>query len=303
MKLPNIPIPIQEIPLDKEVKLFIKREDLIHPEISGNKYWKLFYNIKKYLATMPEHPMLITFGGAFSNHIAATAALARDLGMASLGIIRGDELSDQWQNNETLCQASANGMRLEFVTRSDYRNKDVLTRKFQEQYPQALIIPEGGTNENAVQGIKYMLDERTRNFDYLCVAVGTGGTVAGLSKFSELHQNVLGFKVINDRVEERILKLSERENFKCFDASFGGYGKFSEDNILFINQIYRRCRLPLDPVYTGKMLQKLFELIENGYFEKGARILVFHTGGLQAIYGANSRLKKQNKPLIELNLE
>lgn len=298
MDFPKHKIPIQEISLFKGINLVVKREDFIHSEISGNKYWKLFYNIKNYLSNTPQQPMLITFGGAFSNHIAATAALARDLNMPSIGIIRGEELHDKWSDNPTLKKASIDGMKFQFVTRSEYRDKITLTEYFKNQYPEALIIPEGGTNQLAVEGIKHMLDEQTANFDYLCTAVGTGGTIAGLSKFAEEHQKVLGFQVVNDDIENRIVELSGRRNFALFDALMGGYGKISDDNISFINRIYREYQLPLDPIYTGKMFQQLLILISEGYFEEGSKILAFHTGGLQGIYGANEILKKQGRILI-----
>lgn len=282
MNFPKNQIPIQKLMLGNEIELFVKREDQTHLEVSGNKYWKLFYNINTYLERQPSEPMLITFGGAFSNHIAATAALARDLEIPALGIIRGEEIAEKWQENHTLKKASQDGMQFHFVTREAYRDKEKLSEILQKQYPNALIIPEGGTNSLAVEGVQHMLDERTKDFDYLCTAVGTGGTVAGLSKFAESHQKVLGFKVVKDNsVDERIFQLSGRENVTLFDASLGGYGKISEDNLLFIKKIKEKFDLPLDPIYTGKMLQYLFLLIEQGYFEKGAKILAFHTGGLQ----------------------
>lgn len=282
MNFPKNQIPIQKLMLGNEIELFVKREDQTHLEVSGNKYWKLFYNINTYLEQQPSEPMLITFGGAFSNHIAATAALARDLEIPALGVIRGEEIAEKWQENHTLKKASQDGMQFHFVTREAYRDKEKLSEILQKQYPNALIIPEGGTNSLAVEGVQHMLDERTKDFDYLCTAVGTGGTVAGLSKFAESHQKVLGFKVVKDNsVDERIVQLSGRENVTLFDASLGGYGKINEDNLLFIKNIKEKFDLPLDPIYTGKMLQHPFLLIEQGYFEKGAKILAFHTGGLQ----------------------
>ena len=300
MKIPEISIPIIEIPLEKNIRLFLKREDLIHPHISGNKYWKLFYNINSYLEPKPENPFIITFGGAFSNHIAATAALGKEFQLKTLGIIRGEELQNKFQENPTLKLAHENGMEFRFVTREAYRNKESLTQISQKEFPEALIIPEGGTNHRAVEGIQYMLNSETKSFDYLCTAVGTGGTVAGISKFAEENQQVLGFKVVDDdSLYNRVVELSKRNNCKLIEAHDGGYGKISDENIRFINVFKEKYGIQLDPIYTGKMMRKIFELIDNNYFPDGSKILAFHTGGLQGIFGANERLKKQNRPLID----
>ncbi|MBP7357036.1 MAG: pyridoxal-phosphate dependent enzyme, partial [Cloacibacterium sp.] len=185
MKLLEHKIPIVEIPIESKVRLFIKREDLTHPEISGNKYWKMFYNVKKYLEKEVSERKIITFGGAFSNHIAAAAALGNEFGIKTLGVIRGNELEDSWQENPTLFSAHQNGMSFRFVTRETYRYKERLMAELQEEFPESLVVPEGGTNENAVEGIQYMLTDETKDFDYICSAVGTGGTVSGLSKFAQ----------------------------------------------------------------------------------------------------------------------
>ncbi len=300
MKIPTLKIPIIEILLQKNIQLFLKREDLIHPQISGNKYWKLFYNINSYLQSNTKNPFIITFGGAFSNHIAAIAALGKEAQLKTLGIIRGEELKDKWQENATLQLAHQNGMDFRFVTREEYRNKESLTENFQSEYPAALIIPEGGTNEIAVEGIQYMLNSETKRFDYLCTAVGTGGTIAGISKFAEENQQVIGFKVVDDiSLEKKVSELSTRNNFELIEAHDGGYGKINDENIRFINDFKEKFDIPLDPVYTGKMLRKIFQLIDEDYFPDGSKILAFHTGGLQGISGANKLLRKKNRELIK----
>lgn len=292
--------PIVEIPLGKKCRLFIKREDLIHSEISGNKYWKLLFNVENYLKQNPKTPQIITFGGAFSNHIFAVSALGKELNIQTLGIIRGDELKKTWRENPTLKQANQNGMNFRFVNRTDYRDKEKLTESLQNEFPEALIIPEGGTNKLAVEGVKFMLNEATKEFDYLCCAVGTGGTLAGISKFAEENQKVLGFKVVkDDSLESEIFALSGREKFQLFDASDGGYGKITDGNVRFINDFYAKYNIPLDPIYTGKMLRKIFEMIDKDFFFANSKILAFHTGGLQGIAGANDKLRKQRKKLIE----
>lgn len=299
LKILSEKIPIQEIPVQKNIKLFIKREDLIHPQISGNKYWKLFFNINHYLETQPKNPLIITFGGAFSNHISAVSATGNLAKVKTLGIIRGEELENKWTHNPTLVFAKRNGMNLKFVTREEYRHKDKLTEFLQQEFPEALIIPEGGTNINAVQGIKMMLNNDTKDFDYLCTAVGTGGTLAGISEFCEENQKVIGFKVVDDSsLENKISKLTSKPNFHLTDASFGGYGKINDENVRFINDFKMKFDIPLEPIYTGKMMQKVFEMINADYFPERSKILCFHTGGLQGIEGANLMLEKQNRDLI-----
>lgn len=299
MQIPDIQIPVIEIPTGNKIRLFIKREDLIHPEISGNKYWKLFCNLNTYLEKKPYKPFLITFGGAYSNHIAAVAAVGRQLSIPTLGIIRGEELHDKWQQNQTLNTAAHNGMRFRFVTRDVYRNKATLSQQLQEEFPHALLIPEGGTNALAVKGIQHMLGDQTKSFDYLCAPVGTGGTVAGISKFAQAHQKVLGFTAVNDTsLAETIDLLSGRKNVELIEAHLGAYGKITDENIRFINTFYQKHQVPLDPVYTGKMMMKVCSLADSGFFPDGSKVLAFHTGGLQGIAGANQRLGAANRPQI-----
>ena len=301
MKLLEHKIPIVEIPIESKVRLFIKREDLTHPEISGNKYWKMFYNVKKYLEKEVSERKIITFGGAFSNHIAAAAALGNEFGIKTLGVIRGNELEDSWQENPTLFSAHQNGMSFRFVTRETYRYKEKMMKELQEEFPESLVVPEGGTNENAVEGIQYMLTDETKDFDYICSAVGTGGTVSGLSKFAQPHQKIIGFKAVKDNsLENRIKNLSKKDNFTLVDASDGGFGKITDENVRFINEFYQYFGIVLEPVYTGKMLRKIFEMIADDYFPANSKILAFHTGGLQGIVGANEMLKKKNRNLINV---
>ena len=301
MKLLEHKIPIVEIPIESKVRLFIKREDLTHPEISGNKYWKMFYNVKKYLEKEVSERKIITFGGAFSNHIAAAAALGNEFGIKTLGVIRGNELEDSWQENPTLFSAHQNGMSFRFVTRETYRNKEKMMKELQTEFPESLVVPEGGTNENAVEGIQYMLTDETKDFDYICSAVGTGGTVSGLSKFAQPHQKIIGFKAVKDNsLENRIKNLSKKDNFTLIDASDGGFGKITDENVRFINEFYQYFGIVLEPVYTGKMLRKIFEMIADDYFPANSKILAFHTGGLQGIVGANEMLKKKNRNLINV---
>lgn len=298
--LPKNDVQITEIPVGGNIRLYVKREDLIHPEISGNKFWKLYYNLEHYLQNSPLNPQLITLGGAYSNHIASVAAFGKISGIKTMGIIRGEELEKNSLDNPTLSIAQQNGMKFRFVSREIYRDKNCLYNTLKSEFPNSLIIPEGGTDEMAVEGIKHMLSGQTKEFDYLCTAVGTGGTVAGLSKFCEDYQRVVGFSVVRDlSLQDTVQKYSGRSNYNLVHADEGGYGKINDGIVRFINDFYSLHGIPLDPVYTGKMMKKLLELIASGFFPEGSRILAFHTGGLQGIAGANQLLKKKNRALID----
>lgn len=298
LEIPKIKIPMQEIEY-KGTKIFIKREDLIHPQISGNKYWKLFYNINDYLRDRPGSPKIVTFGGAYSNHIGSVAAFGKLMRIPTIGIIRGEEIKWKKEHNPTLKQAMNNGMELIFVSREEYKNKMVLTSRFKAEFPNALLIPEGGTNELGVKGLRYMLTPETKDFFYLCAAVGTGGTLAGICRYAAPQQQPLGFMVVKDPgLKEKIEAFAGRRDFKLIDAAYGGYGKISDQTVEFINDFYRQYHILLDPVYTGKMMKKIFELIDNGFFNPERKILAFHTGGLQGIEGANQMLRSKNRSTI-----
>lgn len=282
------------------MKLYIKREDLLHPYVSGNKFRKLKYNLLE--SRKQGYGTILTFGGAYSNHISAASYAAKAFGLRSIGVIRGEELRDKISENPTLRFAHANGMRFEFVSREDYRQKDSasfienLRLKFGDFY----LVPEGGTNELAIKGCEEILTEEDDFFDYICCAVGTGGTISGIINSTKSHQKVLGFPALKgDFLDEEIKKFVQKENWELItDYHFGGYGKINEELISFINKFRGKTHIPLDPVYTGKMCFGVFDLIRRGYFEKDAHILLIHTGGLQGITGMNEKLKKQNLPLI-----
>ncbi len=282
--------------------LFLKREDLIHPNISGNKYRKLKYNISEALKL--KHTRLLTFGGAYSNHIAAVAAAGKYSGLKTIGLIRGEELSIKISENPTLQYAENCGMQFYFISREAYRSKDeiefidALKQKFGEFY----LLPEGGTNALAVKGCEEILSENTQDFDYICVSVGTGGTIAGIINASQPHQKVIGFAALKGNFQSsEIEKYSFKSNYEITDAySFGGYAKIDLQLIRFINEFKESTGIPLDPVYTGKMMFGILDLLKEGYFKENSRILAIHTGGLQGISGMNQQLKKKNLPQINL---
>ena len=266
-----------------DIHLDLKRLDLIHPHISGNKFYKLKYNLQH--AKQLGQDTLITFGGAFSNHIAATAYAAHYFGFNSIGIIRGEELADQ-RLNHTLATASQFGMQLEFINRQDYRNKEQpdFLAELQSRFPNAYIIPEGGTNSLAIQGCKEILSEQDRqNYDVICCAVGTGGTITGLIESSHFNQNILGFSALKgDFLTHDVAHLTAKNNWKIIDEyCCGGYAKTSAQLIEFIQFFEKQYQIPLEPIYTGKMLFGIFDLIEKAYFPPHTRILAIHSGGLQ----------------------
>ncbi|OUS00499.1 1-aminocyclopropane-1-carboxylate deaminase [Flavobacteriales bacterium 33_180_T64] len=281
-------------------QLFVKPEYLIHPYISGNKYRKLKYNLVE--AKKLKNNTLLTFGGAYSNHIAAVASVGKEYGFKTIGIIRGEELTSKIETNPTLSFAKNCGMHFKFITRADYRNKatnnfiDNLKSEFENFY----LIPEGGTNELAVKGCEEILNVSDNNFDFICCSVGTGGTISGLINSALPHQKILGFPALKgDFLREEITKFVTNKNWELItDYHFGGYAKTNDELITFINAFKQSHNIPLDPIYTGKMIFGIYDLIKKGYFPKHSKILAIHTGGLQGINGMNEKLKQQNRPLI-----
>lgn len=282
------------------VTLYIKREDAIHPFVSGNKYRKLKYNL--FEAKKMGAETLLTFGGAFSNHIAAVASAGKIMGFKTVGVIRGDELANV-DNNTTLYFAQQCDMLFKFVSRDAYRGKkeEPFIEKLKVEFGDFYLIPEGGTNTLAIKGCEEILGDEDTSFEYICCAVGTGGTISGLVNCSKPGQQVLGFPALKgDFLQQDISKFVLKTNWELkTDYHFGGYAKINPQLITFINQFKKEYGIPLDPVYTGKMMFGIFDLIEKGYFPKGTKILAIHTGGLQGIVGMNAVLKKKNLPLIE----
>ncbi len=295
---------IQEVSLplltEKQVSLTIKREDLLHPLISGNKFRKLKYNLIE--AKKQGFDTILTFGGAYSNHIAATAYAGKLLGFKTIGIIRGEELSGKWEANPTLKLASQHGMRFKFISRDGYRKKGnpSYLKKLQHEFGSFYTLPEGGTNALAVRGCEEILTSEDADFDVICCAVGTGGTLAGIINSSLENQHVLGFPVLKgDFLSKDIRNFVPKDGWELIsDYHFGGYGKVSLELIDFINDFKKHTQIPLDPVYTGKMVFGILDTIEKDYFLPKTKILAIHTGGLQGIAGMNILLKKKNLPVL-----
>jgi len=285
------------------IALYIKREDLLHPYISGNKFRKLKYNLVQ--AKKENKNTLLTFGGAFSNHILAVAAAGNTNGFKTIGIIRGEELVDKVNDNPTLKRAKDFGMDFEFVTRESYREKESLNfkQRIKQKFGDVYIIPEGGTNDLAVKGCEEILTSKDEKFDYICCAVGTGGTISGIINCSKSSQQVLGFPSLKgDFLREDIRRFVTKSNWELITAyHFEGYGKVSEELIKFINEFYQKYTIPLDPIYTGKMVFGVFDLINKNYFADNSKILMIHTGGLQGVAGMNKFLKQKNQLEININ--
>jgi 1-aminocyclopropane-1-carboxylate deaminase len=288
--------------LPNGISLEIKREDLLHPFISGNKFRKMKYNLLQ--AKAENQQTILTFGGAYSNHIAAVAYAGKEQGFKTIGVIRGDELGDKILENPTLRFAQECGMEFEFVTREAYRFKTEpnFIANLQQQFGSFYLVPEGGTNKYAIKGCEEILTEEDSVFDFICCAAGTGGTISGIINSALPNQKVLGFPALKgDFLKDEICKFATNENWELItDYHFGGYGKVNEELIEFINQFYKQTRVPLDPVYTGKMVFGVIDLIQKSYFPNNAKILLIHTGGLQGIQGMNTLLKSKNKTLIEV---
>ena len=316
--------PVQEVidPMLKDagIRLLIKRDDLIHQHISGNKWRKLKYNLAE--AAGQNHHTILTFGGAYSNHIAATAFACKKVGLESIGIIRGEDDA----TNPTLTFARANGMQLQFVSREEYR---MLTHprsasgaspsldkrggaapwrgggEFEQRFGRCFIIPVGGANGLGVRGCAEILPEIDEEFDIVCCAAGTGTTLAGLALTLKAHQQLFGFpalkggEFLKDEVERLIrgsnLRPPTTVNFQLMtDYHFGGYAKVSPELLNFIRGFTQRTGIPLDPIYTGKMMFGIYDMIRVGAhdhtpLQKGTTILAIHTGGLQGWMGMQHR--------------
>ncbi len=298
----RLPSPLQELshPIldEKEIQLFVKRDDLIHEKIMGNKWRKLKYNLQE--AKNKGTSTLLTLGGAFSNHIHATAAAGAEFGFRTIGIIRGEELCPT--SNETLQFASAKGMDLRFVDRSTYsllrKNPEVLRK----DYPECFILPEGGTNELAIKGCRELIEEINIDFDAIVVPVGTGGTFSGVLDGVKESQSVIGISSLKGAfIEQEMEKLINQFQIKNrnyvinTDFHFGGYGKTTGELIDFINWFKEVFAISLDPIYTGKSFFAVWNMINNDKFEKNLKIILLHTGGLQGILGFN----RKNKNIIQ----
>lgn len=288
----QIPSPLEEIfdPLwsKKGIRMWVKREDLIHPQVSGNKWRKLKYNIAQMSKTGKKG--ILTFGGAYSNHIYATAAAGHFLTFETIGIIRGEPVLPL---NETLDFAQSAGMRLEYVSRSRYREKEGLIATYRERFPDFYVLPEGGTNELALPGCAEVMTELQLQMptppDVVCLACGTGGTMAGLIAAHPAPTQIRGFSVLKGDFHTKDIRRLLRQAHIAptvdwqvhTDYHFGGYAKTSPALTTFIADFYQRHQIRLERIYTAKMMYGVMDLMTKGAFEAGTNIVVIHTGGLR----------------------
>jgi len=272
--------------LDRGIKLYLKRDDLLHPIISGNKWRKLKYILDHALSC--DAHTLISMGGAYSNHLHALAYTGKLLGIKTVGIIRGEQPKIL---NPTLLDLQAWGMQLQFVSRSDYRQlreykqHDALPDLKSGEY----WLPEGGAMTLALQGVAELVDEIDIEYDTLCVPCGTATTLAGIVSSAEKDKTILGFSALkgasylNDEVNN-LIKNESCHNKRWFihlNYHFGGFAKKNADLLAFIEQFETQHAVPLEPIYTAKMLYGIFDLIQQGHFSAGQKIIAVHTGGLQ----------------------
>jgi len=278
---------------EAEVQLYLKRDDLIHPLYGGNKIRKLKYNVQQCLQEGKKG--LLTCGGAYSNHIIATAAYGKEYGLKTKALIRGDELLIE---NPTLKDAAALGMELVFVSRENYRKirEDTICafELSNSETEDFYFIPEGGTNAYAIEGVAELVEEIDIPFDYIATPCGTGGTFAGLLKgIKDIDAKLLVFSALKnsdyiiDEVADLLKEDFDRTKLELFTSEyiFGGYGKVKPELIDFVNSFQEQTGILLDPIYNGKMMFGLLDKIQNGYFKKRSVIVALHTGGVQAWRG------------------
>lgn len=278
----------------KNIELAIMRLDLVHPGVSGNKFFKLKHNLEQ--ARKEGKDTLLTFGGAYSNHIFATAEAAKAEGFKSIGIIRGERTDPL---NPTLIRAENLDMTLHFVDRETYRMKTEsnFINHLRDLFGDFYLIPEGGTNELAIKGTREIIGENESQFSHFAVSIGTGGTFAGLAASISSTQKLIGFSSLKGEfIHSEIEKLlSDHQILSAgsyqvnSDYHFGGYGKYTQELVEFIGEFYENFGIVLDPIYTGKMAFGIWDLIKKDVFEPQSKILMIHTGGLQGNIGFAER--------------
>ncbi|MEJ5262216.1 MAG: pyridoxal-phosphate dependent enzyme [Ignavibacterium sp.] len=287
--------PLQEIDdelfIRKKINLYIKRDDLIDQHISGNKFFKLKYNLIE--AADNNVRTLLSFGGAYSNHIFSLAYAGKKFGFRTIGIIRGEE---HIPLNPTLHFAKQCGMELFYLSRSDYRKKysDEIINRLHKEFGDFYLIPEGGSNELAVKGCSEIPARIDLYYDYLFCACGTGGTLAGIINGMNRQTKVIGVAVLKNAYflidEVKRLSRSVNSNWEILlNYHFGGYAKFNSELIDFIKTFNEKFNIQLEPIYTGKLLYSIYDLARNDFFKPYSKIVAYHSGGLQGIEGLRRR--------------
>jgi len=274
---------------EKGIEVFIKRDDLIHPIISGNKWRKLKYTLKRAQAEGKTH--LVTFGGAYSNHLLATAAAAAKFGFKSTGIVRGEEV-----RNNTLFLCKLHGMNLVFTDRESYRDKPGVFTKYFADDNEAFFIDEGGSSPEGAKGCSELIEELPQTYDHIFCACGTGTTAAGIITGIQQHNLTTRFNAIpvfknGDFLRNEInMLLNAPADYDLHtDYHFGGYGKANDKLINFIKKFVAQTGILIEPVYTGKMLYAIYDLAAQSYFAPGSRILAIHSGGIWGLLGMKDK--------------
>ncbi|HEX8549505.1 MAG TPA: pyridoxal-phosphate dependent enzyme [Cytophagaceae bacterium] len=278
-----------------KVNLYLKREDLLHPTISGNKWRKLKYNLIE--AHAQDKNALITLGGAFSNHVYAVAAAGELYNFQTIALIRGEATLPL---NPTLDFAVQKGMKLIYIPRDKYKDKESLYIDIEKSYSSFYLIPEGGTNSLAVKGCTEIVGEIDIDFDYICCACGTGGTLAGIIQGLQGEKKALGFSALRGEgiLEEDVeMLVGDKDKFRSnwtinYNYHFGGYAKLDKQLVDFIDKFERDNAVTLEPIYTGKMMFGIYDLIEKGQFKAGETVVALHTGGLQGLQGLAPQMQK-----------
>jgi D-cysteine desulfhydrase len=269
---------------EKGIQADVLRLDLIHPVLSGNKWFKLKYHLQQ--AIQEQKTGILTFGGAYSNHLVATAIACKQEGIAAIGIVRGEPATTL---SPTLQEAQAYGMQLQFVTRTAFNDEQLLITRMTAAYPGYLVVPQGGQSEAGVRGATEILSlANYEAYTHIACAVGTGTMFTGLIKGLLPHQHALGFSSLKiaDRVNNSLLSFvkayTPSSSFSLlYDYHFGGYARKNSSLIAFMNDLYQAHGLPTDFVYTGKLMYGINDLIHNDYFSRNSCILIIHSGGLQ----------------------
>lgn len=269
---------------NKHIKIFMLRLDEVHPVISGNKLFKLCYFLKE--AKESTHKNIITFGGAYSNHLAATAFACKKMDLKCIGIVRG-EMPPKLSHTLLFCKDQ--GMQLEFISRSSYKkiNEKEFIYGLHNKYGEHTLIPEGGFSTEGKKGAALITDYFSdKNFTHICLPVGTATTFAGITDSNSGKSMIMGFSVLKNYKDfnKRFVSLGVNPLKKYSlieEYYFGGYAKKTNELISFINHFYRKHNIPLDFVYTGKMMFGVNDLVRKKYFADGSKILCIHTGGLQ----------------------
>jgi 1-aminocyclopropane-1-carboxylate deaminase len=291
----NLPSPLESLDLplfrEKEVVVYVKRDDLIHPTVSGNKWRKLKYNLSAAIAAQKKG--MLTFGGAHSNHLLATAFVCKANGLSSVGIVRGEKAE---QLSPTLIECIDMGMELKFVSRTEYLA--LQTEDLTAHFPNFIAIPEGGANEEGIKGCREIIEEINHEIaaDYITVDCGTGATLTGMTQALLPHQKMVGISVLKGDVHMMLEDIRSwypqvtPQQFEVFTAyHFGGYARYHKDLVSFMQQWHIETGIKTDPLYTAKQFYGVLDLIANDYFPKGSRIVIVHTGGLQGITGYEQR--------------